>query len=184
MILLLNPSWFVLIRCSSDFPRLTYTVRPWVTSGLFLHGLPSPVLVDTPKKESSLTIRLVDSQTRPESDSPETSRPSTAPSIPGIPTPSPCSPVESIHTSRPSSKQDGGTPEQRTPRSVLFGPRDKNQSSPHTPTPTARARGKTFPLLGSSPRTPENGRSDSALSWTPSSSSKHLTTWFSGLLGR
>jgi hypothetical protein len=192
MIFVLNRTWFVLILCSSDCPQLIFTVRPWVKTGLSFHGVPSPLLRDPAKELESATIRLVDSPTRLACNSPHTSRPSSAPRSQCTPVPSApphvstCAPAPSF---RPNSTQN--IPECRTPRTVLFGPRDKNQiltqSSPRTPS-TGRARGKTVPLLGGSPRTPESGttggRADSALSWTPSTSSKHLTSWFSGLLGR
>jgi hypothetical protein len=193
MIFVLNRTWFVLISCSSDCPQLAFTVRPWVKTGLSLHGLPSPVLAGPAKEKESTTIRLVDSPICLAFDSPHTSRPSPAPSSQCTLTPS-APPHISTRTLAPSSRLDSmqNIPECRTRSAVLFGSRDKNQipnqSSPRTPS-TGRARGKTVPLLGGSPRTPESGttaggRADSALSWTPSSSSKNLAGWFSGLLGR
>lgn len=189
MILVLNRTWFVLISCSPDCPQLTFTVRPWVKTGLSLHGLPSPVLADAPKEKPSVTIRLVGSHSRLDADTPHSSRPGSAPSTRSTPT---LSAHPHVSASHPDPMQDRLTPERRTPRAELFRPRDEtwnqnqNQthSSPQTPS-MGRARGKTVPLLRGSPRTPESGgRADSALSWTPSTSSKHLASWFSGLLGR
>jgi hypothetical protein len=77
------------------------------------------------------------------------------------------------------------TPGKRTPRS-LFSSRDRDKFSPHTPS-CSRPRGKTVPAytseLGFKSKTPEKD-SDSVLSLTPSSSSRHIASWFSGLLGR
>ena len=182
MILLLTKSWVVLMSSCSDSPQLTYTIRPWVKTGLSLHDLSSPILTDPPKERPSSTIRLVDASNCLDSDSPPAPRPSFTPSTQDTPTP--CAPAQvSMSTSTPRSDSNQDTPERRTPRAVLFGPRDKNSSNPRTPS-TGRPRGKTVPMVGTSPKTPENRRTDSALSWTPSTSSKHLTSWFSGLLGR
>ena len=160
------------------------TIRPWVKNGLSLHGLPSPVLTDTPKEKPSPTIRLVDSETS--LHTPGTSKPSSTSSTPAAPLVSTPTLTTTTKTSHPISKHDKSTPEHRSSRVTLFGPRDKNYGSPHVTPPTGRARGKTVPFLGNSnsPKTPDSTRTDSALSWTPSTSSKHLTNWISGLLGR
>lgn len=177
----------MLTWCSSDPPQLTYTIRPWVKTGLSFHGLPSPVLADPSSKEKAIpTIRRVISPASLDSDSPHTSKPASAPTTQDTSTPTPSArPQESAFPSFSCSSSQQATPERRTPRAVLFGPRDKNHSSPQTPS-TGRPRGKTVPLVGSSPKTPEHvgARTDSAMSWTPSTSSRHLTSWFSGLLGR
>ncbi|KAF2025110.1 AIP3-domain-containing protein [Setomelanomma holmii] len=70
----------------------------------------------------------------------------------------------------------------RTPLSLSFHSEDK-PSAKTTPT---RPRGKTIPADHKF-QTPEHEKdrdAESVVSFTPSVSSKHLTNWFSGLLGR
>lgn len=159
-------------------PELSYTVRPWVRTGLPMY-FPQPVSVPTtpslsdPLQDKGLaTIRIVDAIP---GHNATTSTPPTSYTPDSLDTPTPPSPLLPP-TSRTSSKQD------RTPRSNLFGARDRNTKSPQTPSSTGRKRGKTIPA-SSSPHTPE-ARPQSALSWTPSTSSTQVANWISGLLRR
>jgi hypothetical protein len=71
------------------------------------------------------------------------------------------------------------TPPSRTLKSLSFRNKDKMSSVLTTPT---RLRGKTVPV----PYTRERERdcdAESIISFTPSMSSKHIASWFSGLLG-
>lgn len=176
-------AWSVLMPVCVDLPWLKYTVRPWVRAGLPLampvtssSGLSSPVMTDGTDGRMP-TIRLVDSLFMGELQSIDGSRPNSAPPTRDTPTPISTPALKSL---RPSFEQD--TTGRGTHQSVLFGPRNKKQASPQTP-PIGRVRGMTVPLMSSSPATPERN-SDSALSFTPSTSSKHIAHWFSGLLGR
>ncbi|KAF2801173.1 AIP3-domain-containing protein [Melanomma pulvis-pyrius CBS 109.77] len=169
-----------------EMPHLKYTVRPWVKNGIFKAGMPRiPVSPDSsigtsnsdfastlPSTLSSTTIRIVDSTHTPNSlQIPDILRSESMPL--------------SRDSKTPTSMSAPGTisPERCTPNAVLFGPRDreKDGETPRTP-PTVRPRGITIPM-GSRAQTPERD-TDSVLSFTPSTSSKHITSWFSGLLGR
>jgi hypothetical protein len=165
-----------------DLPQLKYTVRPWVRAGpafaipvMSASGFPTPMMTDRTDSRLS-TIRLVEPTCGTQfCQRMDRSRLSSASSTRDTPTP-----THTLESSRPSSFSD--TQERRTSRSALFGPRDKTLPSPKSSL-TSRARGMTVPIVSSSPSTPER-RSERALSITPSTSSKHIVNWFSGLLGR
>ncbi|KAF2471642.1 AIP3-domain-containing protein [Lindgomyces ingoldianus] len=164
-------------QAPEDMPIRTYSVRPWVRVGIPpLPISPVPSLVDISPNDlsqsaPSSTIRLVEPTPAPESPTP-LQNPTY---MSGTPT--------SEATSPPTAKPTSTTivPERRTPRSSFFGPRDKDKASPKTP-PTVRPRGKTVPMAV--PSTPERADTASLHSFTPSTSSKHISSWFSGLLGR
>ena len=154
-------------------PCRTYTVRPWVKVGL--PQIPMPFSHTSslsssnadflpPRTESSIrVVNRTETTERKKRSSPR-----------GSLTPTP---------SLQKSASMSSTSDRRTPRS-LFSAREKDQPSPRTP-PSGRPRGKTIPSASteSGIRTPERN-TDSALSMTPSTSSKHIASWLSGLLGR
>ncbi|KAF2872383.1 hypothetical protein BDV95DRAFT_382373 [Massariosphaeria phaeospora] len=164
-------------------PELKYTVRPWVRTGLSLtmpvlgsSGLLStPISTDATAVTRSSTIRLVGTTPATESlRSMQTPNHSSSTLARDTPTPKAAS-----RFNHPSPTLD--PPEQpRAAKLNTLSMRDK--PSPKTP-PNARPRGKTVPLAGSKTHTPERD-TDSVLSFTPSTSSKHIANWFSGLLGR
>ena len=162
-----------------------YTVRPWVRNGVFKAGLPT--LPITPKSSISnlnsdfassilpSTIRLIESRSTPDSLKPPNMSRSES---------FPLSRDSQISAPRPTPTPTSSTPERHTPRAALFGPREREEdkASPKTPS-TVRPRGNTIPTPTSRAQTPERD-TDSVLSFTPSTSSKHIASWFSGLLGR
>ena len=173
-----------------DLSHHSYTIRPWVKTGLPL-ALPCTNASDSrllnngrdahsrvqpneaPLDKISVNIiRSADPCTQPDFDNHESHRQSPSPLRDAFTPPT-------LHSSRPSPRE--GTPITHWSRTALFGPRDKTLS-PKTP-PTIHIRGKTVPTTTPSPRTLERS-SDSAVSFTPITSSRHIANWFSGLLGR
>lgn len=161
--------------------QLKYTVRPWVRTSLPLaypsscsSGLSTPILSDLSSEKNASTTRLVDSIPILDLISTyESGRPASTPASSNTLTPP-------LPRTCPQSRLRLPSSNHRSPESLSR--RDANHASPKT-TPTVRARGKTVPMISSRPHTPER-HTDSALGYTPGSSSKHIASWLSGLLGR
>lgn len=191
MILCLDRSWSILTWAFSDLQQVKYTIRPWMKTCPSLHEIPNSITADPPKENLSSATYPVDIQSSLGSETPHTSRPSSAATTQSTPPASASALLwlsTSASTSCLDSKQDAS--ERRASRAVLF--REKHPSTPRTTSSMGRARGKTVPMPGTSDPatpTPESGRmsrAESVLSWTPGTagSGKQLSGWFSGLLGR
>lgn len=149
-------------------PQLSYTVRPWVKSGV---PLPMQMLAHSPGLAMQLpyspttpTVRTVESNANPTlsqagaRDAPTPSSIDTTSSHSSLRRHTHKSAPLSLHTRR------GNSPSRRS-------------------IPTRRPRGDT---ASTTPHTPDHSRdgADSVLSFTPSMRSQQLANWFSGFLGR
>ncbi|KAF1928541.1 AIP3-domain-containing protein [Didymella exigua CBS 183.55] len=140
--------------------QLSYTVRPWVKSGI---PLPMQMLAHTPMANQF-----------PHSPSPPLRVLASTENTP--PNPRTTATPLSIDASPPSSRA-------RTHKSASLSlrARDRHDSSRKS-TPTRRPRGNTAPTA---PCTPDRrDGAESALSFTPSMRGQQLASWLSGLLGR
>jgi hypothetical protein len=160
--------WRVLMPRTPDIPGHLYTVRPWVETGLgpiqvFANAsnplAPTSTQPPTAKHNPlGATIRVVERTCTPESTKRSSSGNASSTTL--VTKDTTPTPTTATHLAR---------------KSLSFRSVDKT-------TPT-RARGNTVPVA----RTPDPERdrdADSVMSFTPSTSSRHLANWFSGLLGR
>lgn len=160
--------------------HLKYTVRPWVRSGFSMpatsySGALNAITLDG-TDETTQTIRWVDpASTGASPQSIDGSRSNST-----SPARNPATPSQALRCSRPSSVHIKQV--HHASKSVLLNPRGQTWACPKTP-PSGRERGMAVPLKSSRPSIQDQD-SESALRLTPSASSKHITHWLSGLLGR
>ena len=157
-----------------------YTVGPWVTSGLaFPMPIYGPGLGGPALSKYTTAIRVVE----------EGDRNSRHPPRPAVDNRVDNTHVHAaMHTAPSLHVKSENTPPRRPTSLRLY------TKTPETP-PTGRRRGQTDSALRTPPRDADaNGSADvnadadadarSIVSFSPSMRGKHLTTWFSGLLGR